>query len=197
MLRLFRPTNGPGWLPEYTRSIERALASVDQAGLQSQINVLEARIAILEGATGWGEYTHTGSTQSLTASTKAALVNNKGGVLEVQKPTDVGTLYDGTVITGRNGDSILGVIEMTFTPDDAVASNLFVAIDIGGAVGEIYPEDFTIALGAGLPHIIRYAPPAYTLNTWEANGGTIRVEADGDGVISDVRYVIHRLHKAR
>lgn len=147
--------------------------------------------------TGWAAYVHTGSSQTLTANTKVALVNNAGTVLEGQKPSDIAALYNGTAITGRNGDAIGIGVEFTFTPSDGTASNLYMAVDIGGAVGEIYPRDFPIFRGASVPHKISYNIQAYTLDTWAMNGGTVRVECDGPGSVTAVRYVIHRLHKAR
>lgn len=147
--------------------------------------------------TGWGAYTHTGASQSLAANVKQTLANNAGSVIETQKPDDVSSFYSSSLITGRAGDSIGVGIEFVFTPSDGTASNLFMAIDIGGTFGELYARDFPIFRGAGVPHKISYNIQAYTLNTWEANGGSVKVEADGPGVITDVRYVVHRLHKAK
>lgn len=149
-----------------------------------------------ETVTGWAAYTDGGSGQSLAASTKVALVNDAATVIESQKPTDVDTFYDGSVITGRNGDGLSVRVEFTFTPDDGTASFVWMAVDIGGSVGEIYPSRFEVTGGASVPHQISYSFPGYTLNTWEANGGTVKVESDGPGVVSNVIYVIHRLHKA-
>jgi len=146
---------------------------------------------------GWAAYIHNGASQPIAADTDTAMINNAGVVIESQKPADVATFYDGTTITGRSGDSIATGIEFTFTPDDGDASLLTVCIDIGGSVGKLYPEEVLIVSGASVPHKVSYHPPAYTLDTWEDNGGVVTVTVDGPGVISAVRYVIHRLHKAR
>jgi len=135
--------------------------------------------------------------QILTAGNKVPLVNNSGSKIETQKPADIVDLYDGTVITGRNGDSIMIAVEFTFTPSDGDSSELSVNIDIGGSVGEIYAVSFPITQGQDVAHKISYNPPVYTLDTWTANGGVVEVRCDGAGTISTVRYVIHRLHKAR
>lgn len=163
---------------------------IDLSGLSP---IPDARVSY----TGWAAYVHTGAAQALTANIEVALVNNAGTVIDPQIPPDTGALYDGTVITGREGDSIITTVELTFTPTDGTASNLTVAIDIGGAVGKIYHEEYGILNGAGVAHRISYRAPAYTLDTWEANGGTVKVCSDGPGSITAVRYVIHRLHKAR
>lgn len=155
---------------------------------------------VIEGlslSSGWGAYYHTGSSQSLSAATKATLTNNAGTTIETQKPSDISAFYASSLITGREGDGIAVGIELTFTPDDATASNLYIAIDIGGSVGEIYPKDFPITGGASVAHKISYNITAFTLDTWELNGGAVKVEADGPGVVTNVRYVIHRIHKAQ
>lgn len=156
-----------------------------------------ARIASLEDCTGWGAYVNTAGTQTLTAATKVSLTNNAGTTIVTQHPVDVAALYSAGKITGREGDGIGITIELTFTPSSALASNLYLAIDIGGSVGEIYPRDFAILKGSGVAHKISYVTMAYTLDTWEANGGTVKIESDGPGDVTGVRYVIHRLHKAR
>lgn len=156
-----------------------------------------ALTSIIEQMTGWGAYYHTGTSQSLATSTKVTLTNNAGTIIDDHKPSDVASFYDAGKITGREGDGIAVGIELTFTPDNATASNLYMAIDIGGTVGEIYPKDFPITKGASIPHKISYNITAFTLDTWEANGGTVKIEVDGPGVVTDVRYVIHRIHKAR
>ena len=146
--------------------------------------------------TGWGAYFHTGAAQSLLANTKATLVNNAGSVLQDQKPVDVATFYNGSVIPGRNGDGAAIGIEFTFTPSSALASAITVSIDIGGAVGEIYVQEYAILKGSGAAHKVAYIATAYMLDTWAANGGAVKVICDGPGSITLVRYVIQRLHRA-
>jgi hypothetical protein len=162
--------------------------------VQAALNELDGDIQPL---TGWGAYVHTGSTQALAANTKVTLTNNAGTILHVQKPSDIAAFYSSGLITGREGDGIAFAAEMTFMPDDGTASNLSLAIDIGGSVGEVYPAEYPIIHGALVAHKISYNISAYTLDTWEANGGVVKVEVDGPGVVSGVRYVIHRIHKAR
>lgn len=151
----------------------------------------------LNDPTGWAAYVHTGAAQAVAANTDTRVLNNAGTKIETQMPYDVTALYDGTHVVGRSGDSITVGTELTFTPDDGTASNLTLTVNIGGAVGHIYPRDFALIRGAGVAHRISYYPPAYTLDTWQANGGAVTINVDGPGVVSAVRFVIHRLHKAR
>ena len=146
---------------------------------------------------GWGAYVHTGAVQSLVANTKVTLSNNRGSVLEMQKPADLVTFYDGAVIPGRDGDGVAIGIELTFTPSNGQSSAIVVSIDIGGAVGELYSQEYALLKGGGVAHKIAYTATAYMLDTWTANGGTVKVVCDGPGSITAVRYVIQRLHKAR
>ena len=170
--------------------------------LTASANASEVAIAGMGGGiaaaltSGWGAYVHTGAMQTLAAGVKVTLTNNAGSVIETQKPADIATFYDGSVITGREGDGVAIGVELTFTPSSGAASLITVAIDIGGAVGELYVQEYTILHGSGVAHKVAYVANAYQLDTWEANGGLVKVLADGPGSVTLVRYVIQRLHKA-
>lgn len=150
---------------------------------------------------GWGQYQDTQYTQgspfSLTADTDTILPNNAGSVIESQLPTDVAELYDGSVITGRNGDGILITVDMNATPTSVAATALEVWIDIGAPVGELYRRILTFPKGNGVERAINFSVSGYTLGTWEANGGTVYVRSNGPVDIHAIRYVITRTHKAR
>ena len=152
-----------------------------------------------ESNTGWGRYTHTGATQAISASTATTLVNDKGSVDEAQKPLDVATFYDGTKIIGRNGDDIDVRVDLIFTPDDGTASEIKLWIDIGtgGSPVVVFPVRFDVVGGALVGHEIAYEMFGFNRATWAANGGVLKVQADGPGVISSVVYVIRRNHRAR
>lgn len=151
----------------------------------------------LVGSSGWANYPHSG-TQSLTAGARTKLVINGTGKNESQLPTDTGPLWDTATntITGRQGDSIVAKVQFIFTPSSALASNLDLEIDIGGLVGTVEDETKSIFRGAGVAHPLSFTFPAYTLDTWAANGGEIYATCDGPGVISGLRIVILRTHKA-
>ena len=150
--------------------------------------------------TGWATYADTtytsGAPFSVVADTDTNLPNNKGTVNESQMPADIATFYDGTVITGRNGDNLDIMIYFKAVPS---AANQWIDIwvDIGGGVGELYRQTLSFPRGSGVERGILYAlPSAYTLGTWEANGGTIRVRSGNALDIYDITYNFDRSHKA-
>ncbi|WP_242118764.1 hypothetical protein [Aestuariivivens sediminicola] len=157
----------------------------------------------LNDYTGWADYVDgvytSASPLALTASNKVTLPNNAMTIRDSQKPTDITTFYNASnsTITGRNGDGINVNIEFKARPTTAAVTKLTVAIDIGGAVGEIYIRDFIMSKGNGVEHYYLSSFSAYTLDTWEANGGTVKIVSDASAEIYDIRYVVTRTHKAR
>lgn len=151
--------------------------------------------------TGWADYSDNQYTSAspLVVTTKVTLPNNAGNTVDFQKPIDVTTFYNSTdsTITGRNGDGINITIEFRARPNLNDAPRITVAIDIGGAVGEIYPRDFVLSKGTGIEHFYLSSFTGYTLNTWEANGGKVKIVSTSSVDIYDIRYVITRTHKAR
>ena len=153
--------------------------------------------------TGWGDYadgTYTSTSPfSLTAGNKVTLPNNAAITRDSQKPIDITTFYDATnsIITGRNGDGINIVIEFKVKPTVNQTTKITLAIDIGAPVGEIYKRDFITSKGVNVEHFYLSSFNAYNLNTWESNGGTVKIVSDFAADIYDIRYVITRTHKAR
>ncbi len=148
--------------------------------------------------TGHGIYNNNAGDQNILADTPSLLVNDaQGFVDESQLPSDIDTYYDGTYIKGKSGDGMLIKVSMTFTPADQNASDLTIWLDIGGVFTRIFETSNEIAYGAGEEHRIILDMIAYNRDTWEANGGRVWVESDGDGAISEVSYQIHRIHKAK
>ena len=153
-------------------------------------------------STGWGVYSDTqytdGAPLTLVSDVKVNIPNNAGSSIETQIPIDVTTLYDGSVITGKNGDSLNLTISFSIRPTSAQATEVVVVPDIGGAVGEIKNyERYTIfSKGNGVTQQYLSSFGVYTLDTWEANGATLKITPDNPCEIFDIRYLIQRTHKA-
>jgi hypothetical protein len=152
--------------------------------------------------TGWASYVDTQYQLEANAFTALAdvttdLPNNSGTIFDAQKPLDVPTFYDGTVITGRNGDQLDVMLYFQAVPS-VVNQWLEIWIDIGGGVGALYRQTFAFPRGTGVSRGIVYGlPSAYTAATWQANGGTVKVLSNADVDIFDINYNFDRSHKAR
>ena len=153
--------------------------------------------------TGWADYvdgTYTSANPfSIAASTKITLPNAANTIRDSQKPIDITEFYNSTnsTIVGRDGDGLNIVIEFKAKPTTNQITRLTVAIDIGGVIGEIYIRDFVLAKGQNVEHYYLSSFNTYTLATWEANGGTVKIISTADTDIYDIRYVLTRTHKAR
>ncbi|WP_397301621.1 hypothetical protein [Nonlabens ulvanivorans] len=159
--------------------------------------------------TGWADYSDNlytsaspfiiGNSSANTSPNRVTLPNNAASGQTAQTPIDIPTFYDASTqtITGRNGDGINIVIEFKARPNTTSESRITVSIDLGGAVGEIYTRDFVLSKGNNIEHFYLSSFNAYTLGTWEANGGTVKISATDSTDIYDIRYVITRTHRAR
>ena len=158
------------------------------------------QVALNTQVTGWAAYQDTqytsGSPFSLAANTDTVLPNNAGVIIDSQKPDDVTSFYDGSVITGRNGDAITFTLDIIAKPTNQMATYLESWIDIGGAIGELYRTINSFPKGSEVERQIVTTTLAYTLDTWEANGATIYVRSNGPCELYGIRIVIARTHKA-
>lgn len=151
--------------------------------------------------TGWASYVDTqyidaASAVTVPADTDFVLPNNAGTVLEVQKPAYIPTYYNGSVILGRTGDALDIMIYFKAIPS-AANQWLDVWIDIGGSIGELYRQTFSFPRGAGTQRGVLYAlPSAYTLGTWEANGGTVYVRSGDPVDIHSINFNFDTTHRA-
>jgi len=175
----------------------------DNAGGDKTIVTITGTEIAVTSLSGWADYTDTtyttGSPFTLTtAAGSVELPNNAGTIRDTEKPSDMTSFYDGTTITGVNGDAYSIDIEFKVRPTSPSADvRLNVLIDIGGVVGEIYPRDFSLTKGNGIEHYYLSSFLYYTLDTWETNGGTVKVQAfNSDVEIYDIRYVFVREHKS-
>jgi hypothetical protein len=148
---------------------------------------------------GWGDYVDTqytqGSPLSISANTDVILPNNAQSGPRFQEPQGIELFKDGK-ISGRNGDSILYTLDFKAIPVNANATVLETWVDIGGTVGELYRRLVTFPKGTGVERPVTLTTMAYTLDTWEQNGGAIYIRCNGDLNIYDIRVIISRLHRS-
>ena len=170
-------------------------------GPQIDAAVLLAQNSIQRVNSGWGAYDDTaytsGSPFSVSAATDTLLPNNRGGVIETQKPTDVTTFYSGSVINGQDGDTMSITLDMKVVPTSAGTETVEIWFDIGGTVGELYRRILTFPKGNGIIRPISYSVSVYSLDTWAANGATVYIRGNNTLDVYDIRYIVSRTHKAR
>lgn len=185
-----------------------ALINIPTSGLWSTISTaLNSMFSEIYGRTGWASYSDTQYTSAspltLATDTVTALPNNAGSIVDSQKPTDITTFYDGTVITGRNGDGLSLTFDFKARPTNQNTTEIEIYIDITGGTGtpanlaKLYDRLESFDKGVGVEKAIAYTINGYTLGTWESNGGVVKVVTNGACEIYDVRYVLSRTHKAR
>jgi hypothetical protein len=176
------------------------LDSNDKILVSRDINVYggevgAATLSEVHAWSGWGDYVDTQYTSGVpfqpAADQWTNLPNNALAGPRGYEPS-VGALFEGGKILGRTGDSLLITIEMTALPTTAAVTYLDMAINIGGTVGRIYPRTFTFPKGQSMPRAFSFTVGAYTLETWEANGGQIQLNPSAAINIYDHRVIIIR-----
>lgn len=143
-------------------------------GTLKEISSLKYRITNLTG-----DFT---TTETITGGTSGAtaIVDSKKNAL----------------ITGRDGDNLDIMLYFKAVPS-ATNSELDIWVDIGGSIGELYRQTIYFR-GTTEKGVIYTLPSAYTLNTWEANGGQIYIRATGANFdIYSMNFNFDRSHKAR
>ena len=163
-------------------------------------SIINSNFTELYGVFGWAQYADTqytvGSPFSVAGNVDTVLPNNALNNIETQKPLDVATFYDGSVITGRNGDGIAITVDMLAIPTNANTSYVEIWFDIGSGQ-DLYKRIISFPKGNGVERPINFSVSGYTLGTWEANGATVYVRADNTVNLYDIRYVITRTSKAK
>lgn len=158
-----------------------------------------AQVGDVQDATGHASYTDTaysvGSPLTLLAGVNTVLPNNSGVIYDDEKPDDITTFYNGTTITGRDGDGLAIMIYFKATPS-TINSELDIWIDIGGGIGELYRQTVYFR-GATKKGVLYTLPTAYTRATWESNGGTVYVKASVNMTVYGMNFNISRTHKSK
>lgn len=149
--------------------------------------------------TGWESITDNTNSTAIAGGDTATIPIFRDVVVNSQLPCGIDSLWNMTdsTIIGRNGDAYAISLDFTVTQNTATATEFKWWINIGGAVGIVYPTTYDQNKGNGVPKQYNKTTTVYTLDTWEANGGKIQFTADNDITVSSVRINIFRQHKAR
>lgn len=161
----------------------------------------------LESGQGWadyadGQYTSGSPFILTTAAGKVNLPNNGLSPLTRTQylPINAQPFYDIATqkLNGVTGNAYHITMNFKVRPTQVASDiRIYVSIDIGGTIGEIYQRELSLTKGSGVEHYYLSSFMYYTLDTFEANGGQIKVQAFSSNLeIYDIRYVISRLYDA-
>ena len=152
-------------------------------------------------STGWafykdGQYT-VGAPFQAAVSTTLTLPNNAATIIDSQLPAGVTSFYDGAKITPENSGDYYTFTVRFKAKSTSNAGSFDFGIDIGGTFGQIFKETLVFAKGANTEQAFTVVAPGYTLGTFIANGGVIKVRS-GAGTVSfyDIELQVNRTHKA-
>lgn len=107
-----------------------------------------------------------------------------------------GTRIPGKIL-GRNGDGLGILVAFKMKATTGGNTRVDVWIDIGGSVGELYRRTVSLSKGQNVEQGFTMYFSGYTLDTWESNGGIIKLRTNAALDVYDIRTVLTRTHKAR
>lgn len=150
-----------------------------------------------KASTGWSvhqdtQYTEGSPLNIVGGAAYVNLPNNSGSVIDLHKPADIAALFAAGKITGIDGEVRALTISFAVKPTTGTAPRVSVGMDIGGAVGFIdaYERDTTYAKGNGVEHRYLSSFDVYTLDTWAANGGQLKIKSTTNCSIYDIRILV-------
>jgi hypothetical protein len=181
---------GSGYLSEY---------ATDGTLLESALTV--ADFDTLQRLTGWAQYTDDQYTSvsplNVAAGDTVTLFNNAASTITSDLPIGIDSLWnrtDSTIIGQYVGDAY--TIRIDFTAESSSNDGYFdLGVDIGGTQNIIFQRIYAFPKGQDTPHRFSSTNAIYTLDTFIANGGKIKIIGGvGTTEIYDVNFVITRTH---
>ena len=154
-------------------------------------------------ASGWAQYFDTQYTEAnplvVTNHTEISLPNNAGTKIETYLPDGVSSFYNATtqkVTPNKVGDYNIFTVRLKAKTAYSV-TNLDFSVDIGGTQGKIFHDLKVFPRGAGIEHALTFICTGFSLNTFVANGGTVKIKpVGGDVYIYNIEYQIVRVHSS-
>lgn len=144
---------------------------------------------------GHAVYTDGASAQSLVADTRTLMTNDAATVDSSRIVAAYSPYFASNKITGRDGDSFVVRIKFTITPTSALASYVLLELDIGDGSSIVIDEHhFPLQQGQDVAHKISVTIAGYNRQTFEDNGCSIYLTADGPADVSEKSLYIERRH---
>jgi hypothetical protein len=150
---------------------------------------------IIERTTGFCSYISGLGPQSVLTNTPYTVLNDAATTFEAQKPRDIVTFYDGDKLIAVQDDALLYSITFKARPTDNVEVASELKMYLNYAPGTRLFEQTKLLSGYDEIEPVSYQTSVYVGATFAANGATLVVEADGPIEITDVSFLVTRLHK--
>lgn len=193
-----RPIDSVELLPLFVRPIDDAELLPLFVHTHDDRELLPIPVKPPETTGGWARYSDTVYTQAspftVAEGVESNMPNNAGSALRSFLPLGVGDFYDGTKITPDiAGDYCIITIRFMASCTKSVGYGAL-SIDIGGAEGKIFPHLMVFPKGAGVFHPFDIPIPCFMLDTFKANGGIVKLDAQlGDISVASISYQIARV----
>lgn len=174
--------------------------------MQRDVYTLQSQVDALGGGEGgdpqgaiglgWADYadsTYTeGSPFSIAAATPTLLPNDGVNGVKTYEPEGFTMYTPGPPgkINGIEGTMLSITLNCVVEPTNVGTTYVEFWFDIGGSIGELYRRIVSFPKGNGAARPITLTTTVYTLDTWEANGADVYVEANNTADIYDIRYVL-------
>ena len=148
---------------------------------------------------GWAQYSDTvyttGSPFAIAEGVTASIPNNAGSVIDQYLPLGVSSFYDGTKIRPDSiGDYYIITISFVAACSKLSGGHAELSIDIGGSQGQVFKSSIIFSKGIGAFDTFNIPLPCFTLDTFKANGGIVKLEALlGNLTIYSISYQVARV----
>lgn len=150
---------------------------------------------ITERTTGFCSYISGLGPQSVLTNTPYTVLNDAATTFNSQIPRDIVTFYDGDKFVAEQNDALLYRIAFKVRPTDNVEVASELKMYLKYAPGTRLFEQTKLLGGYNVTEPVSYQTSVYIGTTFAANGATFVVEADGPVEITDVSFLVTRLHK--
>ncbi len=172
--------------------------------LDGALGKSSAQAGAVDTVTGWAQYGDSNYIEAnplITNSGQTSVISLDGltNTIKSQLPLGVTDLYDAVsskITPAESGDGY-GMSIQFKGKNSSNNGDATIFIDIGGSFTRLFPKSFRFNRGAGTAHDYYFTFNFYSLGTFIANGGLIKIESgQGNTQIYDIILQLHRTHKA-
>lgn len=187
---------------QFTESTFRDFARLSLGKSSAQEGAVDSDSAKWSGWAQYGDSNYTNISPLVVNSGQTSTINLDGllNTVKTQLPEESTDLYNTvsskiTPVSSGDGYSMSLAFNGISSSNNGDAT---IFVDIGGSFTRLFPKTFRFNRGAGVSHEYYFVFNFYSLGTFIANGGLIKIESgQGNTSIYDIILQIHRTHKGK